>query len=245
MLWATPIQVFDVSTVKGSIDGTAADTPKLHKSLSSGAIAAFETFRNDEALVDAFSQSGNRMHSANDAFFFYQRERAFRGDRAPAAIDERSAEAMQRLRAHIRACVLHFAGAALGPRQAEEWRRGWDENGDDIFVWATVHGNGTFHSSHVHHGSAISGVYFAKAGDNAGVLQLFDPRGPLKPYGRVYLHEPTAGELLLFPSSLAHQVSPTPGTDLRVSFSFNVPGSWEELADVSRSISFDRGGTPL
>ena len=78
------------------------------------------------------------------------------------------------------------------------------------------------------------------------MLTLQDPRGVRPPFHRNRLrYQPRAGELVLFPPWLAHNVGATCGAKKpRVALSFNVlhdgrpstPADWELLADVSVSM---------
>jgi hypothetical protein len=69
--------------------------------------------------------------------------------------------------------------------------------------------------------------------DNAGKLMLDDPRGPLPPFTSRYTVEPEEGLMVLFPSWLTHQVTPTLGNDARVSWSFNIlDGDWAHTSTI-------------
>src|SRR5690242_6609112 len=45
------------------------------------------------------------------------------------------------------------------------------------------------------------------------------------PQGR-YIHDPQAGDLIVFPSWLSHTVNPTMTAEYRISWSFNIMGAW-------------------
>ena len=102
-----------------------------------------------------------------------------------------------------------------------------------IFCWATVAAGGNYHLSHTHPENMLSGVYYSRIPAHAGTIIFDDPRGPRWPFEGRYIHTPSAGEIVLFPSWLVHQVTPTQGDERRISWSCNVPGGWEELADVN------------
>ena len=147
--------------------------------------------------------------------------------------------------------------------------------GEEVFCWATIGFDGLFHFSHTHGDSAVSGVYYSQVTlitlitlialitqhyshiywrnitdiqvpSGAGALVLSDPRGPRPPFDGRFIHQPSAGELILFPSWLSHEVTPTINLkrnfkeflavnqhDIRVSWSCNLPGDWETTSDVS------------
>jgi oxalate decarboxylase/phosphoglucose isomerase-like protein (cupin superfamily) len=102
-----------------------------------------------------------------------------------------------------------------------------------MFCWATVASQGNFHMLHTHPENQISGVYYSRIPGGAAPIIFEDPRGPRWPFDGRYIHKPSPGDLVLFPSWLAHQVTPTQGKEMRVSWSCNQPGSWEDLADVN------------
>ena len=129
---------------------------------------------------------------------------------------------------------LHLSaggGQPVGTIQLKSWS-----------TWATYHHRGIYHGEHGHTGSQISGVYYVQSPDageaaaGGGLLRLFDPRlsalramyEPLTRRGgsqvprttRSFLPEP--GRLLLWPSYLTHEVTPTRGERARVSFPFDL-----------------------
>jgi hypothetical protein len=115
-----------------------------------------------------------------------------------------------------------------------------DDEAPDLFTWASVQHTGSSHLSHVHPGSLVSGVYYSavpKVG--AGKLLLDDPRGPLPPFNHRITLDAHRGKLILFPSWLSHQVTPTLALadEPRVSWSFNVlNGDWAHTTDITVSM---------
>ena len=103
-------------------------------------------------------------------------------------------------------------------------------------AWANVLPTGGYHSLHCHPNAAWSGVYYVSGnpmpadGDHAfsGKLELIDPRPGAslsysegtRLYGR-FLVNPQAGQLVLFPGWLQHQVHPYLGPDKRITVAFN------------------------
>ena len=92
----------------------------------------------------------------------------------------------------------------------------------EIFAWAAILRAGESHMPHAHPSSLISGVFWSRVPENAGPLLLDDPRGPLPPFVHKVPVEPVAGELVMFPSWLQHQVLPRHFEGERVSWSFNI-----------------------
>jgi len=56
------------------------------------------------------------------------------------------------------------------------------------------------------HRQMVSGVYYVKTPPGSGAIQFLDPRGPYPPFDDKLTIRPRAGDLLLFPSWLQHQV---------------------------------------
>eukprot|EP01036_Dinobryon_divergens_P026653 gene26654-35328_t len=103
-----------------------------------------------------------------------------------------------------------------------------------MFLWTSVHFNGSYHSSHHHVKSGISGVFFVSVPPGSGDLEFFDPRGSLPPFGKSLRLTPRPGDLILFPGYLSHAVHPTFTRSERVSVSFNFQGDWNILSDVNQ-----------
>lgn len=107
-------------------------------------------------------------------------------------------------------------------------------NGMDIEIWATMHFSGISHLTHTHPNSLVSGVYYVEIPkDNYGMLLLEDPRGPLPPFDNRIKIQPKEGDIVLFPSWLPHQVTPTSIEQPRISIAFNIPGKWEDTTNLS------------
>lgn len=107
-------------------------------------------------------------------------------------------------------------------------------------IWASVHHNCVAHLRHTHEYCVVSGVYYVKTPKETGKLLLHDPRGPLPPFDKSIIKlSPKSGDILMFPSWLIHEVSPTEGDSERISIAWNVPGSWEATTSVSMSYPVD------
>jgi uncharacterized protein (TIGR02466 family) len=115
-------------------------------------------------------------------------------------------------------------------------------------------GPGDSHLPHIHMGAAWAGTFYVQVPKGSGSLVLEDPRGGGRPpFHQRHFVTPALGKLVLFPGWLQHHVTPTrqyeaaltstvsAGQDTnfpvsaseRVSFSFNVPGLWDNTADVN------------
>jgi len=109
----------------------------------------------------------------------------------------------------------------------------------EIYMWAGIHEGCVSHLAHYHPHSAISGTYYVSVPENSGELILSDPRGLLPPFGGRHIHTPKAGEVILFPSWLRHEVSPSCSVKSpRIALSFNVIGKMSVTNDAT-SLFFD------
>lgn len=102
-----------------------------------------------------------------------------------------------------------------------------------LFIWTSIHQNGTFHAAHHHQNSAISGVFYVQVPEHAGDIVFYDPRGALPPFGKTLHISPTEGKIVIFPSWLVHEVQPTVSIKPRISISFNIDGEWESTSDIN------------
>eukprot|EP00730_Choanoeca_flexa_P014332 TRINITY_DN6230_c0_g1_i1.p1 TRINITY_DN6230_c0_g1~~TRINITY_DN6230_c0_g1_i1.p1 ORF type:complete len:283 (+),score=35.94 TRINITY_DN6230_c0_g1_i1:35-883(+) len=109
-----------------------------------------------------------------------------------------------------------------------------------LHAWATVHEDCTSHLLHTHPNHQVSGVVYIAMPEDAGPIQFYDPRGPRPPFDGVVTIQPAAGDVVLFPSWLAHQVMPTPGSHRRISIAFNTAGDWDDTASISASFPLQR-----
>lgn len=106
--------------------------------------------------------------------------------------------------------------------------------------WYHITRRGGYTSGHNHPMASWSGVYCASPGDpaannvNSGMLRFQDPRINATQYldpGNMHLQSPyqsgylayqlQAGQLLLFPSWLMHEVTPYQGSSERITVAFN------------------------
>ena len=118
---------------------------------------------------------------------------------------------------------------------AQEW--GWDlRAATPTFnnAWGMVNRQGHSTRAHLHPNSLLSGVVYLQVPEGSGALAFLDPRAGaqmLVPPWRTGAGEdvggrvrrlPTAGQLLVFPSWLWHEVEPSSQAGARISISFNV-----------------------
>ncbi len=181
---------------------------------------------------------GDSAEGANEAFFIWQRDQHALGSRAEAAylsfVRSSEFQSLQRMFASYTRAFLQSLG------KADAWPPAGvsDKTGgaSSMFCWASVSRDGNSHLSHTHPSTLLSGVYYSRIpSSGAGSLIFDDPRGPRWPFDGRFIHRPAPSDLILFPSWLVHQVSTTTskGKDERISWSCNMHGSWDELADVN------------
>lgn len=111
------------------------------------------------------------------------------------------------------------------------------------------------------HIQMVSGVFYVATPPNAAPILFRDPRyvfprcqiskpatnprffgssGPLPPFDVPLAIQPQAGDLLMFPSWLLHEVPATPGDEPRISIAFNMPGTWADTAGVAAQFPLER-----
>ena len=107
---------------------------------------------------------------------------------------------------------------------------------DDIQMtsfWFNVSRPGYSHRNHVHPNNIISGVYYLKTSPECGSIVFDDPRpqanvllpdvSEVTPFNNhTYAVTPEAGQMIMFPSWLAHRVAINRSKQERISLSFNV-----------------------
>merc|ERR1712050_263687 len=180
---------------------------------------------------------GRPGETVNDCFFSAQRELFERGE--PSLWEEESNgkdalicfESLQRAWLDV---MWEFVHSLMGDEAADQL---FSADADpQLFVWASVHEGSSVHVPHIHGDSAISGVFYVAVPPLAGSIVFVDPRGPDSPFTCNRLeHKPLAGEMLLFPPWLVHEVtSSKEAKQARISLSFNLLTTREGLADFEQ-----------
>ena len=111
-------------------------------------------------------------------------------------------------------------------------------------LWMIINGKGHYNQKHIHPGSWLSGAFWLKTPENCGDIQFENPNifshwVPMKLFNDDSLREsnfyheyhwsPKAGKILLFPSSLSHQVLKSESDEDRIVCSFNLTFENEEI----------------
>lgn len=138
--------------------------------------------------------------------------------------------------------VLYPNHAFLPPQTIGMDEEQISQRSHTLHAWATVTSNGSYHLSHTHPASLVSGVYYVDVPADAGPILFRDPRGPRPPFDAPLTIHPRSGELLLFPSWLSHEVAPTPGAAPRISIAFNMVGEWADTASVRSELPLEAAG---
>ncbi len=130
---------------------------------------------------------------------------------------------------YLKECYLDDSAEAVRLQQAQSAL----DPSANMFIWSSLHGNGSYHSPHHHKDSLLSGILYIDTPPGSGAVVFADPRGSLPPFGTTLQIEPKPGNLILFPSWLMHSVLPTLSRDPRISVSFNYNGQWEATSDIN------------
>lgn len=135
---------------------------------------------------------------------------------------------------HHRKDAARFVEVALGAtREVMEFLR---YKYDDLHMtsfWFNVSRPGYSHKNHVHPNNVLSGVYYLKTNPECGAIVFDDPRPQANvllpdireatPFNsHTYSVTPETGQMIMFPSWLAHRVAINRSKEERISLSFNV-----------------------
>ena len=101
-------------------------------------------------------------------------------------------------------------------------------------MWVNINHQYSYNAPHIHPDSYMSGVYYVKVPEYSGDLVLkhpsnlqpiFTPRDVLKSYNEQNCSKwnisPQAGQLVIFPSWIEHEVTQNLSGEDRISFAFN------------------------
>lgn len=103
----------------------------------------------------------------------------------------------------------------------------YDIENPKIAAWFNVNNLGGANMIHIHGGSYLSGCMYFQATDT-GYIEFFSQHylyknmHPVWPYFGSAKYYPEDGDLILFPSFLAHEVEPNPNMRQRINMAFNI-----------------------
>lgn len=168
---------------------------------------------------------------------------------APGPFFASDDDLLQRVKSDEWQDFLGFVVQSIGATARQANQEAWAGQAFELTVgiegmWFQYSSNGAFHDVHTHGNCSWSGVYIVQVDEPAkrvthpvygpanGVTRLYGPNftnlaGAFVDVGNAYLQppsqdiEPIPGQLLLFPSWLAHQALPYGGEKDRVIVSFN------------------------
>jgi uncharacterized protein (TIGR02466 family) len=102
-------------------------------------------------------------------------------------------------------------------------------------IWINLNKPGCSNAPHVHFNSQLSGIFYVKVPLNSGTTRFFNPSlmYPLEGFKlqsflersleySCYIWNPVEGQLLMFPSTLLHDVNANQSNDERITISFNL-----------------------
>ena len=240
IMWVTPFEIFNFSTLNDGLEDTS-----FHNIMSDYGFDMYKRFINGLQSGHIKLTGIDDKATINDKFFAFQQylhnEKRLHIKNANIPKDTLSqfyVRIEQITKIYLKKCgvdkdVINDALLKIKNRE--------------MFLWTSIHGNGTYHGPHYHQNSIVSGVYYVNIPSNmnmnhenteiygeSGNLVLQDPRGGgIYPFGLKYYHRPIEGQIILFPSYVTHYVEPVRCKEPRISWSFNIPGSWDDLSDTS------------
>ena len=102
-------------------------------------------------------------------------------------------------------------------------------------MWANINGEKAYNKPHTHPNSFFSGTYYIKTPPQSGQLIVHDPRPgvhiqlpkrnkdslPMQLWKEVFF-QPQAGQMIIFPSWVWHEVEPNQSKEPRISVAFNI-----------------------
>jgi len=102
-------------------------------------------------------------------------------------------------------------------------------------MWANINGEKAYNKVHTHPNCFFSGTYYIKTPTPSAPLIIYDPRPgvhilmprrkeiPLPPQLRKdFYFEPQAGQIIIFPSWIWHEVELSQSKETRISVAFNI-----------------------
>jgi hypothetical protein len=236
-LWITPLQILSLTGGSHNTFDDHISAPILSKKridqLKLNFMNSFENFRLNSSLINSYRLKYDIHEDASDSdiYFFYQRD-SFTME--SSGFCREYSQQMKSLISKLLEVILTASRSFLIENSVTGSTSDTFEVGKtEVIYWVSIHANGTYHQSHHHKGSAISGVFYVSVPNGAGSITFEDPRGSLPPFGKIIKIIPAEGDLILFPSWLVHRVDPTLSTDPRISLSFNIGTDWETLSDVN------------
>ena len=252
IMWVTPFQIFNVSTP----DDFVVD-PAMNEVLADYGQHLYSRF------IEGIDDGTINLHgiddkaSLNDRFFALQQylhetDNFHKSEAVPKQeFSTLLAQIKNVVKLYLQRCgvdkdviarALSTISIDNNGGKSEEKEQQTTDPSERMFLWATMLGNGSYHAPHAHQDSIVSGAYFAKipeGKDAGGHLVFGDPRGAgIYPFGLKYIHVPIEGQIVVFPGYLSHWVEPAKSSDWRVSFSFNIPGRWDDLSDTNMFQNF-------
>jgi hypothetical protein len=221
-LWSTPI-------LKRTL--LSKEKQVINMELKQLILQSFQEFQEKSKWKGSFSST--KKDGLNDLFFAHQKKYWEDNNKLWPPLEK--SPVVQGLKDAIKSLSARYLYSS-DPQNGKRY-----PNQLQIYLWAGIHFGCVAHLQHYHPNSAVSGTYYVSTPKGSGDLVLSDPRGLLPPFGGRYIHHPKAGEVILFPSWLRHEVAPScklTSRNPRVALSFNIIGDWEQTNDAT-SLFFD------
>lgn len=164
----------------------------------------------------------NRQITDEEMFFVYGQEtRNNEGNKVSTNNFVLRDSVMTSLRSWIEDCVSEYFKETNNPKH--------DVHLKITQSWFNYSENGQWHHMHTHPNSFVSGVFYLNTNSDDKIFfyrsewkQISFPPKDWNPYNsESWWFDAIKGSLILFPSSLMHNVPPVQGDDTRISLSFN------------------------
>lgn len=189
-MWISPIQVFSLLDLDDVTDnkeikqnGDYVQESQLFKQnyfhnmshfvkdLSRSVIKEFETFRSNRSLVIQYKQLFDLHEDAldSDVYFFYQQELKIYCSDMNKYDNTLQRIIYSAIFSYLRECNIGI-----------DTLNSLSQSREKLTIWTSLHGNGSFHNSHHHASSAVSGVFYLQIPKYSGDLYFEDPRGKHK-----------------------------------------------------------------
>jgi uncharacterized protein (TIGR02466 family) len=139
------------------------------------------------------------------------------------AINEKIQDAISQARSIYDQTLIASSKLSVAPSISAKY----DAEHPKIGAWFNVNDLGGANMIHLHAGSYLSGcLYFQSTGTGSiefySQAYLYKNMHPLWPYFGSSKYYPEDGDLMLFPSNLAHYVEPNPIIRQRINMAFNI-----------------------
>lgn len=170
-MWITPIQTFSLTghsinvPTNGKPNLSEALPPAFFNEMSSILVNLFSLFSADQVLVNQYRVRHNLHEDASpsDVFFFYQRDLFHMNTSTRCTKTEALGDYYAKVTKILRESILIYCRENYVDENSMSSSAFAALQSSSLFLWASIHANGTSHQAHHHFGSSLSGVLYLKA----------------------------------------------------------------------------------